>query len=77
MKLSTIDKVIGQNGQNVVRYIHRGCGRRRSKGKWMVVPLYHPPFLQRCGITTHKDLQEVARSALVKKIKLNVAALIC
>jgi hypothetical protein len=32
------DMVLGQNGQKVIRYIHRGCGRR-SKRKWMVVPL--------------------------------------
>jgi hypothetical protein len=27
----------------MVRYIHRGCGRRRSKENWIVVLLHHPP----------------------------------
>jgi hypothetical protein len=32
--------------------------------------------LQKCGVTMHKDRQEVARSALVKGIELKMAALI-
>jgi hypothetical protein len=37
--LSAINMVLGQNGQKVVGYIQRRCGRRRSKGKWLVIPL--------------------------------------
>jgi hypothetical protein len=35
----------------------------------------HP--LQRCGITTCEDLQEVAKSTLVNGMELNVAVLMC
>jgi hypothetical protein len=38
-------------------------------------PLTLPP-LQKHGVTTREDRQEVARSALVKGIELKVAALI-
>jgi hypothetical protein len=34
------------------------------------------PLLQKCGVTTHEDQQEVARSALVKGIQSTMAALI-
>jgi hypothetical protein len=37
-------------------------------------PYITPP--SKCGITIHKDCQEVARSALVKGIELKMAALI-
>jgi hypothetical protein len=55
---------------------------KKSKGKeWSSkgrdgCPLTSPP-LQRCGITTHEDLQEVTRSALVKGIESKVAVLMC
>jgi hypothetical protein len=38
-------------------------------------PLTLPP-LQRCGVTTREDCQEVARSALVKGIESKMATLI-
>jgi hypothetical protein len=39
-------------------------------------PLILPPSLQKHGVTTHKDRQEVARSALVKGMELKMAVLI-
>jgi hypothetical protein len=38
IKSSAINMVLGWNSEKVGRYIHRGCGRRRSKWKWIVVP---------------------------------------
>jgi hypothetical protein len=42
--------------------------------KWTDVPLYYPPSM--CGVMTHEDHQEVARSALVNGIVSKMAALI-
>jgi hypothetical protein len=39
-------------------------------------PLTLPP-LQKCGVTTREDRQEVARSALVNGMESKMAALIC
>jgi hypothetical protein len=53
-----------------------GGGSKEMDGCPLTCPLTSPP-LQRCGITMCEDLQEVARSALVKGIDLQVAALMC
>jgi hypothetical protein len=58
--------------------IHMDRGRvgEESKGKETDgCPLTSPP-LQRRGVTTHEDRQEVARSALVNGIESKMAALI-
>jgi hypothetical protein len=39
-----INIVVGWNGWKLVGYIYRECGRRRSNGKWMVVPYITPLF---------------------------------
>jgi hypothetical protein len=54
----------------------RGRVKEERRGKEMDgYPLTLPP-LQKCGVTTCEDRQEVARSALVKGIELKMATLI-
>jgi hypothetical protein len=58
--------------------IHMDKGRvgEESKGKEVGgCPLTSPP-LQRHGIMTHEDCQEVARSALINRIESKMATLI-
>jgi hypothetical protein len=50
-------------------------GKDRESKEMDRCPLTLPP-LQKRGITTHEDRQEVARSALVKGIESKMAALI-
>jgi hypothetical protein len=50
-------------------------GKERGGKEMDGCPLTLPP-LQKCGITTCEDCQEVARSALVKGIESKMAVLI-
>jgi hypothetical protein len=52
-----------------------GAGEDRGSKEADRCPLTLPP-LQKCGVTTCKDHQEIARSALVKGIESKMAALI-
>jgi hypothetical protein len=45
-------------------------GEERESKEMDGCPLILPPF-QKCGVTTHEDCQEVARSTLVKGMELN------
>jgi hypothetical protein len=65
----------------VVEYVQRPQGidmnmvRNRGNKGMDRCPLTSPP-LQRCGVMTHKDLYEVAKSAQVKGMVSKMAALI-